>query len=85
MSSGSSNNEPNSGILRTLDGYQTASGRLRQQQMRVSCISDDRSPELFLLLEQNFKKIIFYRITRLIATYVDSTNPEVCFSRDILH
>ena len=32
MSSGSSNTDPNSGILRTPDGFQTASGRLRQQQ-----------------------------------------------------
>ena len=32
MSSGSSSTDPNSGILRTPDGFQTASGRLRQQQ-----------------------------------------------------
>ena len=36
MSSGSSNTDPTSGILRTPDGFQTASGRLRQQQSQSS-------------------------------------------------
>ena len=51
MSSGSSDNDPNLGILRTPDGYQTASSRLRQQQSQSNTSSTNQrsgsSPSAF--------------------------------------
>ena len=51
MSSGSSGTDPNLGILRTPDGFQTASGRLRQQQSLSNTSStnqrSDSSPSAF--------------------------------------